>query len=107
MPPTSEQLPLLGIYYAVTICIVSMSTGMSVLTLHINNKGHRASEVPGILKIIFFDGIARFLGIQLESSRRLFKRHTLNLNLKSNGIKTEKSTIKLQNKKFNCEHQES
>ncbi len=28
MPPTSEQLPLLGIYYAVTIGIVSFSTSM-------------------------------------------------------------------------------
>ena len=43
MPPTSEQLPLLGIYYATTICIVSLSTAMAVLTLHINNKGRRGT----------------------------------------------------------------
>ena len=44
MPPTSEQLPLLGIYYAVTIGIVSMSTAFAVLTLNINNKGNRGKN---------------------------------------------------------------
>ncbi len=39
MPPTSEQLPLLGIYYAITIVIVTLSTTLAVITLIINNKG--------------------------------------------------------------------
>ena len=38
MPPTSEQLPLLGIYYAVTIGIVSFSTALAVITLNVANK---------------------------------------------------------------------
>lgn len=54
MPPTSEQLPLLGIYYAVTIGIVSLSTSMTVLTLNINNKGTQGKRVPRILRIVFF-----------------------------------------------------
>ena len=73
MPQTSEQLPLLGIYYAVTNVIVSLSTAMSVFTLHINNKGLRGQEVPKLLKKMFFKYIARFLRIKLESvtSRKL------------------------------------
>jgi hypothetical protein len=67
MPPTSEQLPLLGIYYVITICIVSLSTAMTVVTLNINNKGLRGQEVPKLAKIIFFRYIARFIFINLES----------------------------------------
>uniref|UniRef100_A0A914DPB9 Uncharacterized protein n=1 Tax=Acrobeloides nanus TaxID=290746 RepID=A0A914DPB9_9BILA len=33
MPPTSEALPLIGIYYGVTIFIVSLATAMTVLTV--------------------------------------------------------------------------
>jgi nicotinic acetylcholine receptor len=45
MPPTSEQLPLLGIYYAVTIGIVSMSTAFAVVTLNINHKGNKGIKL--------------------------------------------------------------
>ena len=80
MPPTSEQLPLLGIYYAVTTCIVSLSTAMTVFTLNINNKGRRGQEVPKLVRVIFFDYIARFMRIKLESvsSMRLLNRRLLN-----------------------------
>lgn len=33
MPPTSDALPLLGIYYGTTIFIVSLATAMTVLTV--------------------------------------------------------------------------
>ena len=61
MPPTSEQLPLLGIYYAVTIGIVSFSTAMAVVTLNINNKGSKGRKVPAVLRFIFLDIIAKIL----------------------------------------------
>ena len=80
MPQTSEQLPLLGIYYAVTNVIVSLSTAMSVLTLHINHKGVRGQEVPKLVKTIFFRYIARIMRIKLESvtSRNLLNNRLLN-----------------------------
>jgi hypothetical protein len=83
MPQTSEQLPLLGIYYAVTNVIVSLSTAMSVFTLHINNKGLRGQGVPKLVKKIFFQYIARFLRIRLESvtSRKLLNNRLLNESL--------------------------
>jgi hypothetical protein len=108
MPPTSEQLPLLGIYYAVTICIVSVSTGMAVLTLRINNKGQRGAEVPRILRKIFFDGIAPLLRIELASTRKLFKkRHYMKVNLMTNVVKAEKHTLISQNRKSSHENQKS
>ena len=66
MPPTSEQLPLLGIYYAVTIGIVSCSTAMAVFTLNINNKGHNGTRVPKIIKILFLVYLAKILRTKLN-----------------------------------------
>jgi hypothetical protein len=71
MPPTSEQLPLLGIYYAVTIGIVSFSTSMAVITLNINNKGDNGKEVPKIVKIIYFDYLAKYLNIKLSHRTKI------------------------------------
>ena len=68
MPPTSEQLPLLGIYYAVTIGIVSLSTAFAVITLNINHKGNKGKRIPRILKIIFCDYLAKVLGTELSTS---------------------------------------
>ena len=67
MPPTSEQLPLLGIYYAVTIGIVSFSTTMAVVTLNINNKGLKGQEVPRLVKIVFLQYLAKIMGANLTS----------------------------------------
>ena len=80
MPPTSEQLPLLGIYYAITICIVSLSTAMTVVTLNINNKGLRGQEVPKLAKIVFFKYIARFMFINLESlsNKKIIDKRLIN-----------------------------
>ena len=67
LPPTSEQLPLLGIYYFITIGIVSFSTFMAVVTLNINNKGNKGRRLPRLVKIIFFDYVARVLGTELTN----------------------------------------
>ena len=58
MPPTSEKLPLIGdtktsppyfmksffysgLYYGVTISLVSLATGLSVVTLNLHHRGMR------------------------------------------------------------------
>ena len=57
MPPTSEKLPLIGelqlarcisrqcptpgLYYGVTISLVSLATGLSVVTLNLHHRGLR------------------------------------------------------------------
>jgi nicotinic acetylcholine receptor, invertebrate len=74
MPPTSEQIPLLGIYYFATISIVSFSTSLAVITLNINNKGRDGQEVPRILKIIFFKYLIKIFPI-LRSDKKKFKEH--------------------------------
>jgi hypothetical protein len=103
MPPTSEQLPLLGIYYAITIGIVSLSTAMTVLTLNIDNRGLRGQELPKLVKKIFFKYIARILRIQLESvsNKKLLNKRLLNeklhtiTNLNNNNNNNINSTQKM------------
>ncbi|KAK0070532.1 neuronal acetylcholine receptor subunit alpha-10, partial [Biomphalaria pfeifferi] len=66
MPPTSEDLPLVGLYYGITMTIVSCATGMTVFVLNIHHKGARGREVPRLLKCIFFGVISRILFISLD-----------------------------------------
>jgi hypothetical protein len=79
MPPTSEHLPLLGIYYAVTIGIVSFSTAMAVVTLHINNKGSRGKKVPRIIKTIFLKYMAKIVRTDLTNARLMYLKKKYNI----------------------------
>uniref|UniRef100_A0A914W783 Uncharacterized protein n=1 Tax=Plectus sambesii TaxID=2011161 RepID=A0A914W783_9BILA len=66
MPPTSDTLPLIGMYYGVTICIVSLATAMTVFTLNLHHTGQRGSSVPPLVKRIFLGNLARMLCIQIK-----------------------------------------
>lgn len=76
MPPTSEQLPLLGIYYGVTIGLVSFSTAMAVITLNINNRGMRGKRVPKFVRIFFFKYMARILRTHVSPKTKIFIYNT-------------------------------
>ncbi|XP_071533387.1 neuronal acetylcholine receptor subunit alpha-10-like [Panulirus ornatus] len=66
MPPTSEKLPLIGLYYGVTISLVSFATGLSVVTLNIHHRGMRGREVPSFVKKIVFSYMAKMMCIRLD-----------------------------------------
>lgn len=55
-----------GLYYGITIAIVSTATGMTVFTLNIHHKGTRGTEIPHYLKKICFDIIAKVLFIKID-----------------------------------------
>ncbi|KAH9513382.1 hypothetical protein Btru_034781 [Bulinus truncatus] len=57
---------ILGLYYGITMTIVSCATGMTVFVLNIHHKGARGREVPRLLKLIFFGVISRVLFISLD-----------------------------------------
>ncbi|GMR41039.1 hypothetical protein PMAYCL1PPCAC_11234, partial [Pristionchus mayeri] len=65
MPPTSEALPLIGIYYGVTIFIVSLATAMTVFTLNVHHYGCHGTAVPPKLQVFAFKYLARFLFLKL------------------------------------------
>ncbi|XP_042210176.1 neuronal acetylcholine receptor subunit alpha-10-like isoform X1 [Homarus americanus] len=66
MPPTSEKLPLIGLYYGVTISLVSFATGLSVVTLNIHHRGMRGREVPSFVKKVVFSYMAKMMCIRLD-----------------------------------------
>ncbi|KAK2167531.1 hypothetical protein NP493_1271g01026 [Ridgeia piscesae] len=68
MPPTSDVLPLIGLYYGITIAIVSFATAMTVMTLNVHNKGQRGAEVPNIVRKICFGVLAKILCIKMHST---------------------------------------
>ncbi|WAQ93766.1 ACHA9-like protein, partial [Mya arenaria] len=66
MPPTSNVLPLIGIYYGITIFIASNATGMAVVTLNIHHKGNSGHEVPSAIKTICFGVFSNLFCMSLE-----------------------------------------
>ncbi|KAJ1357588.1 hypothetical protein KIN20_015767 [Parelaphostrongylus tenuis] len=85
MPPTSETLPLIGIYYIVTIFLVSLATAMTVFTLNIHHQGVHGSGVPPIIQKIAFGFLARVLFLRInpyhsitEHVRYLYQKEHLN-----------------------------
>ena len=55
-----------GLYYGVTISLVSFATGLSVVTLNIHHRGMRGRAVPPLVKRIVFGILAKILFIQLD-----------------------------------------
>uniref|UniRef100_A0A7E4VUT2 Neur_chan_LBD domain-containing protein n=1 Tax=Panagrellus redivivus TaxID=6233 RepID=A0A7E4VUT2_PANRE len=66
MPPTSEALPLIGLYYGVTIFIVSLATAMTVFTLNIHHHGVHGRSVPLYVQKIAFQYVAKLLFLKLD-----------------------------------------
>ncbi|KAI6215851.1 Ligand-gated ion channel 4 [Aphelenchoides besseyi] len=64
MPPTSDALPLLGIYYGATIFIVALATASAVLTLNVHHHGQTGKSVPMIIQKVAFGYLARFLFVR-------------------------------------------
>ncbi|KAH9503287.1 Ligand-gated ion channel 4 [Bulinus truncatus] len=67
MPPTSDVLPLIGIYYGMTIFIVSFATAMTVLTLNIHHKGTSGRPVPMLIKKIWFEMLAKMFCMRVDT----------------------------------------
>ena len=55
-----------GLYYGVTISLVSFATGLSVVTLNIHHRGMRGRGVPPLVKRIVFGILAKMLCIHLD-----------------------------------------
>uniref|UniRef100_A0AC35EXM4 Neurotransmitter-gated ion-channel transmembrane domain-containing protein n=1 Tax=Panagrolaimus sp. PS1159 TaxID=55785 RepID=A0AC35EXM4_9BILA len=71
MPPTSDALPLIGLYYGVTIFIVSLATALTVFTLNIHHTGFHGDPVPEVVQMIAFKYVAKFLFANLSTQKYL------------------------------------
>ncbi|XP_071840492.1 neuronal acetylcholine receptor subunit alpha-10-like isoform X3 [Apostichopus japonicus] len=76
MPRTSEDVPLIGQYYAATMFMISISTAMNVFVLNINEKGGlvHSREVPRWLRTIALDYLAVIFWVVPCPCNRLKKK---------------------------------
>jgi nicotinic acetylcholine receptor, invertebrate len=58
-----------GLYYGITIVIVSLATAMTVLTLNIHHKGEEGEPVPRYIKLICFGFLARLLCLKIQTPK--------------------------------------
>ncbi|XP_033634670.1 neuronal acetylcholine receptor subunit alpha-10-like isoform X2 [Asterias rubens] len=75
MPPTSDVIPLIAQYYLTTMILVSVSTLMTVIVLHIHHRGAYASRPPAWFRKLTMDYLARVLC--LRSCRSLHGAQTV------------------------------
>ena len=59
-----------GLYYGVSICLVSFASGLSVVTLNLHHRGLRGTEVPYILRRIILGGLARLVLLRFDVDER-------------------------------------
>jgi len=57
---------VVGLYYGITIAIVSFATAMTVLTLNIHHGGNGGREVPSIIRAICLDYLAKLFCINVD-----------------------------------------
>ena len=59
-----------GVYYGITIAIVSLATAMTVMTLNIHHKGLSDREVPSLVKKVCFRFLAKVLCLNFSPSKK-------------------------------------
>ncbi len=57
-----------GLYYGITIAIVSFGTAMTTLTLNIHHMGARGQEPPKIVKKICFGLLAKLMCLNFDAA---------------------------------------
>ncbi|CAF0938376.1 unnamed protein product [Adineta ricciae] len=76
MPPNSDSLPLIGVYYFSAIIIVSIATAMSVASLNLYHHGkHYLQPVPNWISRLFFFIIPKLLFMNIDLPVRFQKEH--------------------------------
>jgi hypothetical protein len=55
----TNLIKLLGLYYGVSICLVSFASAMAVVTLNIHHRGQRGAEVPYVIKRYVLNYLSR------------------------------------------------
>ncbi|XP_067667361.1 neuronal acetylcholine receptor subunit alpha-10-like [Haliotis asinina] len=61
LPPTSETFPYLGIYFCLTMMLVTLSTVLTVIVLNVHFKGQHGIGVPRWMRSLCLGTLARLL----------------------------------------------
>nr|ALR88678.1 acetylcholine receptor neuronal subunit alpha 9/10-like 103 [Saccoglossus kowalevskii] len=78
MPRTSDEIPLIGQYYAATMFLISISTAMNVAVLNVNERGALGVfEVPRWIRIVVLKYMATLVFMSDCSKSRMIKTASL------------------------------
>ncbi len=64
-----------GLYYGVSICLVSFASGLSVVTLNVYHRGVRGTGVPPIIKTCVLHHLARLVFLRFEPRDKAKPQH--------------------------------
>ena len=59
-----------GLYYGVSICLVSFASGLAVVTLNLHHRGVQGTRVPGIVRSLVLDKLARIVFLNFQEEKR-------------------------------------
>ncbi|PBC34894.1 Neuronal acetylcholine receptor subunit alpha-7 [Apis cerana cerana] len=59
-----------SLYYGVSICLVTFASALAVVTLNLHHRGIRGSRVPGIVRSLVLDKLARIVLLNFQEERR-------------------------------------
>ena len=77
MPPNSDSVPLIALFYLGSMLIISLATTGTVITLHIHKRGDYRKPMSKISKIIFFKCIARIFCIEIVKRSRVQQKEEI------------------------------
>jgi nicotinic acetylcholine receptor len=78
---TTFKAQISGLYYGVSICLVSFASAMAVVTLNIHYRGLRGAEVPTKVKTIFLRFLARIVFVQYAAPAKKERRAEKNFHV--------------------------
>ncbi|XP_061186431.1 neuronal acetylcholine receptor subunit alpha-7-like [Saccostrea echinata] len=70
LPPVSDAVPLISLYYGISILLISLSISVNAVTMNVYHYGDGGREVPLILKRTCFGILSRFLCISISEKEK-------------------------------------
>ncbi|XP_071827353.1 neuronal acetylcholine receptor subunit beta-3-like isoform X1 [Apostichopus japonicus] len=74
LPPT-DVVPIIGIYYAATMVMVSLSLAMSVVVLNLHHRGPETHQVPPWLRRIVHGRVGRLFMMRRTTKKREYETY--------------------------------
>ncbi|XP_035660486.1 neuronal acetylcholine receptor subunit alpha-9-like [Branchiostoma floridae] len=68
MPPTSRTVPLIVVYYSVTMLLVTLATAMTIAVLNIHHCAAHTTPVPHVIRFLVLRLLARLVCMNSVSS---------------------------------------
>ncbi|XP_062607874.1 neuronal acetylcholine receptor subunit alpha-10-like, partial [Saccostrea cucullata] len=96
LPPVSDAVPLISLYYGMSIFFISLSTSINALTMNVYHYGDKGREVPAILERFFFGFLSRFLCVSVSFNENLERENSCTQQGYKTVLKEEENPLKRQ-----------